>query len=538
MLFGDAARLRQILLNLLGNSVKFTEKGEIVVSVDKAADKKREIVLHFSIRDTGIGIPKEKQDMIFDAFSQADSSVERRRGGTGLGLTISRSLVDKMGGQIWAESDTETGSTFHFTIKFTKKNVAGQKQVVMQHPRPGSAQLADIRVLLIDDNDTNRIMLGRWLRQWGFQVTEAQDGPTGLAALKESENDLNSYSLVLLDRNMPVNDGFAVAVQIQNSMVIKPIILMMLDACTIGGDLSRCREMKIFNYVVKPIGKRKLYESIMFALGFITNLEKPKYPAETSGDNGAKLKILVAEDNATSQLIARKMLEQKGHTVCIVENGALACDKVAQSDFDLVLMDVEMPALNGLDAARAIRAGEKKSGRRIPIVAMTAYATKEDKEKCLASGMDDYLVKPVKARDLYAMIDKLLTEEKKVAVNKGVEGKPLKGDAVDLKMALESVGGDKELLWEALNLFMEQDYPQQLIQLKEGLDSMDAPKIKAAAHSIKGNARTFGGVILGDIALQIEEKGRQCDLKEVPGLVNRLELEFERFRDFYSLSKI
>jgi PAS domain S-box-containing protein len=299
VLWGDPTCLRQILLNLLGNSVKFTEKGEIVISISKENEENEEVVLHFSVKDTGIGIPKEKQALIFDAFSQADSSVERRRGGTGLGLAISRSLVEKMGGRIWVEGDLGIGSTFHFTIKFAKKTHIGRKQAVTEHP------------------------------------------PT-------------------------------------------------------------C-------------------------------------------NNSPKLNILVAEDNATSQLIAKKMLERSGHVVSIAENGAQACEKVADADFDIVLMDVEMPLMNGLEATRVIRDKEKTSSRHIPIVAMTAYATKEDKEKCLSAGMNDFLVKPVKSKDLYALIDKLLSEGRKVVGNGSEEKKPVETKTVDLEAALEAVGGDKEI---------------------------------------------------------------------------------------------
>jgi PAS domain S-box-containing protein len=395
VLWGDPTHLRQILLNLLSNSVKFTEKGEILISINKEIDENDKVVLHFSVKDTGIGIPKEKQDLIFDAFSQADSSVERRRGGTGLGLTISRSLVEKMGGRIWVEGDVGIGSTFHFTIKFAKKTRTEQKQVVIEHP-----------------------------------------------------------------------------------------------------------------------------------------------PTKISSTDSPKLNILVAEDNSTSQLIAKKMLEKKGHVVSIVGNGAQACEKIADSHFDIVFMDVEMPIMNGLEATKVIRGKEKKSGRDIPIVAMTAYATKEDKEKCLVAGMNDYLVKPVKSKDLYALIDKLLPDGRIVAENGDEEKKPAENKTVDLEIALQAVGGDKELLLEALSIFIEQDYPEQLKQLKEGVESLNAQKIKAAAHSIKGNARTFGGMILGDIAQHIEEKGRIGNLEGTIGLIDNLEAEFKQFTEFFSLSEI
>ncbi|MGA2157634.1 MAG: PAS domain S-box protein [Dehalococcoidia bacterium] len=387
ILWGDPTHLRQILVNLLSNSVKFTEKGKILISVEKEIDENEGVVLHFCVKDTGIGIPKEKRDSIFDAFSQADSSVERRRGGTGLGLTISRSLVEKMGGRIWVESDVGNGSTFHFTIKFAKKIHTGQRQVVIEHP--------------------------------------------------------------------------------------------------------------------------------------------------SATTDSRKLNILVAEDNSTSQLIAKKMLEKGGHVVTIAGNGAQACEKVANADFDVVFMDVEMPLMNGLKATKIIRGKEKKSGRHIPIVAMTAYATKEDKEKCLAAGMNDYLVKPVKSKDLYALIDKLFLEERKDTGNRDEEEKLVQSKTVDLEIALQTVGGDKGLLREALSIFIEQDYPEQLKRLKEGVESLDALKIKAAAHSIKGNARTFGGMVLGDISQYIEEKGRTGDLEGTPGLIDNLEAEFKQFTEFF-----
>jgi len=536
---GDATRLRQILLNLLGNSVKFTEKGEILVSIDKENDENSEVVLHFSVKDTGIGISKEKQGLIFDAFSQVDSSIERRRGGTGLGLTISRSLVEKMGGQIWVEGDVGMGSTFHFTVQFATKTESGQQQAAMEHlPAAKHAELANTSALLIDDNESNRLLLGRWLREWGLQVTEAPDGQTGLKLIKEGAEGLNCFNLVLLDRNMPVNDGFTVAEQIRGTAANKPVILMMLETSSIGRDLDSCREMEISNYVVKPIYKRKLFRCILSSLGIDSSSEQENSSAGTSGADSPQLNILVAEDNATSQLIAKKMLEKKGHVVSIADNGVQACEKIADSHFDMVFMDVEMPIMNGLEATRVIRGREKQSGRHIPIVAMTAYATKEDKQKCLVAGVDDFLVKPAKSKDIYAMIDKLVREGSKVSGNGGKGKMPSDGEAVNMETALEAVGGDRELLREALGIFIEQDYPKQLKLLKEGVKSLDAPKIKAAAHSIKGNVRTFGGMMLGDLAQRIEEKGRNGDLESVAGLVDNLEAGFKQFADFFSSAEI
>ncbi|MDD5397512.1 MAG: PAS domain S-box protein [Dehalococcoidia bacterium] len=536
---GDATRLRQILLNLLGNSVKFTERGEILISIDKDFDENGEVVLHFSVKDTGIGISKEKQALIFDAFSQVDGSMERRRGGTGLGLTISRSLVEKMGGNIWVEGDIGIGSTFHFTAKFAAKNGTGQQQAAMEHlPAAKHTELANTRALLIDDNESNRLLLGRWLREWGLQVTEAPDGQSGLRLLKKNGDSLNCFDLILLDKNMPENDGFAVAEQIQCTAANKPVILMMLETSSIGRDLDCCKEMEISNYVVKPIYRRKLFKCILSSLGINSSSEQENSSAETSGVDSPQLSILVAEDNATSQLIAKKMLEKRGHVVSIAGNGVQACEKIADSHFDMVFMDVEMPVMNGLEATKVIRGREKQSGRHIPIVAMTAYATKEDKQKCLVAGVDDFLVKPANSKDIYAMIDKLLREEGKVNGSGGEAKKPVDGDTVDLEIALDAVGGDRELLREALGIFMEQDYPEQLQLLKEGVEFGDAQKVKAAAHSIKGNARTFGGMKLGDLAQRIEEKGRNGDLEGVKILVDHLEVGYKQFTDFFSSSEI
>jgi two-component system sensor histidine kinase/response regulator len=520
-LVGDEGRLRQVLVNLIGNANKFTEHGEIALSVEPVAVTDKEVELHFSVRDTGIGIPTDKQDIIFEPFQQADGSINRQYGGTGLGLTISQRLITSIGGRIWVESVPGKGSTFHFTGKFARQSAAKRGSKRPEIPEV----LRRMPVLLVDDNESSRQVLRGLLGGWGVEVTEAESGPAALGELEKSRMASRSFRLAFIDKNMPEMSGFELAKKILDNPAITTVIVMMLPPDSVSNDFHRCQELGIANYTVKPIRESRLYEAILKALGMA-----PESRGESGGAipaaSGLHLRVLVAEDNVTSQLIARKMLEKMGHTVEIAANGLEATRLVEQNSYDLILMDAEMPIMNGLEATRYIRRQEKGSGRHIPIVAMTAYAMKEDQEKCLEVGMDGYLPKPAKPDDINSVINKLFGNKAKTAV-----------PAVDMDAAMKVFGGDSELMKEAAGIFLGEDYPEQIAIIKEGISRQDAPTVKAAAHSVKGAVRSLGGLVLGDLALRLEEAGRDGDLTKAKTLVDEMEIEVKRFSDFFQEKK-
>jgi len=393
-IIGDPMRLRQILVNLIGNAIKFTEKGQVVVDVKTEERKGNRAILRFCVSDTGIGIPREKQAKIFESFTQADGSTTRKYGGTGLGLTISKQLVEKMGGRIWVESEIGKGSNFYFTISCSVVEKM-EKRVVP----PG---IRNLRVLIVDDNATNRLILREMVSGWDFSPTEAEDG---LSALKQLEN--NFYQLILLDKSMPGMDGFEVARRIKQMPKYADVPIIVLSSAEEKGDRKRAKELGISDVLIKPVRRSKLYNSIVAALA---KKEKTKVP-ETKVESvfkGRPLKVLLAEDNPINQKLAVRILEKQGWKVTVANNGREAVEWVRKNGFDFVLMDIQMPEMDGLEATKEIREREKTTGKHIPIVALTAHAFREDEEKCLSAGMDGYVTKPIKIQELFKTIEDIL----------------------------------------------------------------------------------------------------------------------------------
>jgi signal transduction histidine kinase/CheY-like chemotaxis protein len=401
-LLGDPGRLRQILLNLLGNSLKFTEKGEINLAVQKESEDDAATTLHFSVQDTGIGIPASKQARIFDAFTQADGSTTRRFGGTGLGLTISRQLVQMMGGRIWVKSTPGQGSTFHFTAKFGVSTAAGS-------PMPmEKAQLKDMRALVVDDNLTNRRILERLLTGWGMKPTLAGDGSEALRILVQASEANQPFRLILTDAGMPEMDGFKLAEIIRMHPRLSRTTIMMLTSGGQRGDAARCRELGLEGYLTKPVSQPELLEAILRAACSKRPEAKPALVTRHSlREEGRPLRILLVEDNAVNQLLAARLLEKQGHIVATAANGQQALTRLENESFDLVFMDVQMPEMDGFDTTAVIRKQEEPTGKHLPIIAMTAHAMEGDRERCLAAGMDGYIAKPIRAQDLIDAIDSL-----------------------------------------------------------------------------------------------------------------------------------
>jgi CheY-like chemotaxis protein len=388
LVVGDSVRLRQVLVNLTGNAVKFTENGEVVVNVRLESQNETESKVHFTVRDTGIGVPLETQERLFLPFEQADSSTTRQYGGTGLGLAISKRIIELMGGKIWIESTPGVGSRFHFTARLGLAGTPKQPSILC------SPDLRGMRVLIIDDNATNRRILEATVGRWQMDPQVAESGPAGLAKLESAAACGQPFSLVLLDEQMPGMDGLQVIEQIRSIAPLHGVTIMMLTSADQHLSALRCRELGVETYLIKPIKPTELLAMIGRALGTSRPSTAPRVPF-IRHNAGRSLSILVAEDNVVNQRVVLAMLERMGHRSTLAVDGIEAVNKSSQASFDLILMDVQMPGIDGFEAARRIRSQETATSNRTPILAMTACAMTGDRERCLEAGMDGYVSKPV-----------------------------------------------------------------------------------------------------------------------------------------------
>jgi PAS domain S-box-containing protein len=406
---GDPGRLRQIIVNLIGNAIKFTENGEVVVHVNQESQTPDDIRLHFVVADTGIGIPTEKQKLIFDAFTQVDGSTTRKYEGTGLGLAISSQLVEMMDGKIWVESEWGKGSKFHFTIKLGRQKNSPAKPVLAD-----VKNLHDLPVLIVDDNRTNRQILDELLIRWGMKPEQAENGRIALEKMISAKDAGQKFPLILLDANMPEMDGFTVAQRIKSDPRLAHATVMMISSAGRRGDGARCEELGISAYLTKPINQSELLQAILMTLG-MSSLPEDQNRLITRHllrESRKHLRILLVEDNPVNQKLAVRILEKWGHGVTVANNGKEAVDLVEKETFDLVLMDVQMPVMGGFEATAAIREREKITGRHLPIIAMTAHAMKGDCERTIEAGMDNYVSKPIKREVLFDVIEAVGAAEK------------------------------------------------------------------------------------------------------------------------------
>jgi two-component system, sensor histidine kinase and response regulator len=397
---GDPVRVGQILTNLVGNAIKFTETGEVALyaTLDGTTLDGR-IQLRFDVRDTGIGIPENKQKIIFEAFAQADGSTTRRFGGTGLGLTISMRLVKMMNGNIWVDSAPGHGCCFHFTACF---DPAGE----LEQPNPDGESLVCMPALVVD-NSTNRRILTELLWLWQMKPASAASGMEALAMLRKAAERGEPFSLVLTDSHMPEMDGFDLAARIKNSPHLTEAVVMMLTSGEQSGDIKRCRELGIAAYLTKPVRRAELRAAIVRVVtGGPVPVATPTLVRDAAVPTGAEIRILLAEDNLVNQRVAVRILEKQGYRVVVASNGVEALKAIEEQEFDLVLMDVQMPEMGGFEATANIRQNEHSGGPHIPIIAMTAHAMTGDRERCLAAGMDDYISKPARASTLIEMVEK------------------------------------------------------------------------------------------------------------------------------------
>ncbi len=517
-LLGDPGRLRQILVNLVGNAIKFTQQGEVLVTIERLSQDTGGVELHFKVKDSGIGIPTEKQGLLFKAFSQADSSTTRKYGGTGLGLAISARLVELMAGKIWLESREGKGSTFHFTARFAAPEVK---------PQPASpalqAELQGLSVLVVDDNETNRRILCTITRGWGMRPCPAENAATALAALESAQQKGDPFRLVLIDANMPVIDGFELAEKIQTRNArhgTAQATVLMLTSGGHPGEANRCRQLGISAYLLKPVLRANLMSAILMALSQRQGKKSPA-PAlvtrHTLRESARKLRILVAEDNAVNQAVIIRVLQKMGHTTVLAQTGKEALAFALAERFDLVFMDVQMPEMDGLAATAAIRENENKSRTHLPIFAMTAHAMTGDRERCLAAGVDGYIAKPVRFSD----IEEALAGVAKASETPANLPEPASWNKLE---ALNRIGGDEELLQEVCQIFLEES-PKLLEKLRQAVAAEDAEQVVRAAHSLKGESSYLVAGRASQAARQLEEMGRNRDLSRAREALATLERE-------------
>jgi two-component system, sensor histidine kinase and response regulator len=534
-LVGDTGRIGQILVNLVGNAIKFTERGEVAVRVDAEAVTAQTVTLRVSVQDTGIGIAAEKSRLIFDAFAQADASTTRRFGGTGLGLAICRRLVERMGGRIWLDSELGRGSTFHFTLVLERAPAPVPRRVAAP-----SHSLQGLPVLAADDNATNRRLLEAMLSSWGVAPTIVENGRAALTALERARAEGRKFQLVLLDARMPDLDGFAVAERIRREPALAGVTMMLLTSDVMSGDLARCRTLGVARHLVKPFTPSELLNAILLALGQSIEMASPAAaPREAAG---RRLHVLVAEDNAVNQRVIVRLLEKMGHIPIVAYNGQEALDAYESRPFDVVLMDVQMPVMDGLTATRMIRESEARhpGRRRLPIMALTAYAMRGDRERCLAAGMDEYLTKPVKPEELSAALNRLVeavasTEaaaRSEAASARSEATAVVTGDAApeagfDFTAALNYVGGDRALLDELLGIFVE-DAPVRMETIRRAIAGREAAELTREAHTIKGALKVIGATTAAGLAQGLEALGRDGNMGEADKLAVALEREMDR----------
>ena len=525
---GDPTRLRQLIVNLVGNAIKFTEQGNIVVKVDLENQMGDSLLLHVRVADTGIGIPQEKQKLIFESFAQADGSTTRKFGGSGLGLPISRRIVELMGGRMWVESKEGCGSVFHFHIALRCATPLNAES------RPPERQgLQGLDVLVVDDNTINRNILGEMLTNWRMKPTLSGDGVSALIEMDAARKAGRMFPIVLLDAQMPGLDGFATAQKIQENPALVGSVILMLTSKSHPTSAARCRALGIDIFLSKPIGQSELLDAILHVLGApvieARSVDSPMSAIETLAERS--LNILLVEDNHVNQKLAIRLLEKGGHKFVLANNGreALnALDMAGLPGFDVTLMDIQMPEMDGMEATAAIRQDEKSSGRHLPIIAMTANAMSGDRERYLIGGMDGYISKLVNPQNLFREIQRCLngTGRKTTMVESSLEQGQVLGQVLDRADLLERLEGDQVLLVELLQVF-QGEMPRLLEEMQNAMQKSDMAGLERSAHSMKGAAGNLSATRTAGAASQLEQDAKSGDIELAKNSLMRLESEIE-----------
>jgi two-component system sensor histidine kinase/response regulator len=508
MVRGDPTRLRQVLTNLIGNAIKFTESGEIVVTVETASIRDARTVLRFTVRDTGIGIPEDKLESIFEEFGQADESTTRKYGGTGLGLTIARRLVRLMEGDVTVTSAVGQGTEFAFTVALQTDATATPRPTIA-----GATPLTERRVLVVDDSAANRRIVRGMLGAAGLQVGEAVDGEAGLDALQRARRSGTPYDLAILDAQMPGLDGFALGAAIRALPEIADTRLLMLTSSGERGDGQRCRELGINGYLTKPASRTDLLEAVSVVLGMGAVAAPTVVTQHSIAESRRRLQILLAEDNVVNQEVAATMLRKRGHDVDVAGDGRAAVEAAARKRYDVILMDIQMPEMDGFQATGRIRA--TPAGRDLPIIALTAHALSGEREKCLAQGMSDYLTKPFKAHDLFAIVEGRAHAPAATPPPPPTDHDP----PVDLDTFRREMreAGVEEAVDAILDTFV-QSADERIAALTAALASGEAEAIKRAAHAFKSSAGTIGAKRLAALLQELEATAEGGDVAQARAL--------------------
>ncbi|MBL8491719.1 MAG: response regulator, partial [Rhodocyclaceae bacterium] len=528
---GDPGRLRQVLLNLVGNAIKFTERGEVEVRATLEGRDDNRIVVRLGVRDTGIGIPPAKHAQIFEAFAQADASTTRRFGGTGLGLAICRRIVEMMGGRLRLESEEGKGSTFQFTVALRASAFADG------HSPPEASRLHGRKVLIIDDSRANARQLGLQMQAYGMKPSLAFSADDGVRRVTESRASGEDFDVVVVDADMPGTDGLSTPRRLIADGFDRRRIAVMTTTPRQRADALACEEIGIATRLLKPCLGRDLLEAFTLQAAEAVELapfEVERTLAEAERQGAGRLKILLAEDNPVNQLLAVRILEKAGHAVTVANNGREAVERFEKERFDAILMDVQMPVLGGFEATQAIRAREQRRSfvmsdawRSTPIVALTAHAMEGDRDRCLAAGMDDYLTKPLRSAELLAVLERVCADESAPDYD-GSRGTDATGsDVADLGQTRQMLEGDEGALVALINAFIA-DADGQLRDLNAALVNKDAKELQRIAHTLKGSSSVFHALPATDAAVRVELAARRGDLQGATRDVRDLILEIER----------
>jgi two-component system sensor histidine kinase/response regulator len=522
---GDPNRLRQVLINLVGNAIKFTESGEVVLQAKLRGQTKQDYEIDFAVIDTGIGIPENRKQAIFAPFSQADGSTTRRFGGTGLGLTISSQLVTLMGGHIEVDSKIGLGSTFRFSSRFARS-----QGLLAQVARVNTANLRGTSVLIVDDNSTNRRILADMLQHWEALPSAVEGGEAALAEMARAAAVGEPYTLVLVDAVMPEMDGFTLVERIQREESYAPPTIMMLTSLDRQGDANRCRMLGMAAYLVKPIKAEDLYQAIIGCLDAKPAAETAaKTPAAVrqqpeAANSSSTLRVLLAEDNPINQRVALYLLQKQNYTTTVVSNGREALQAFEREPFDLVLMDIQMPEMDGFEATRSIRAAESVSGGHLPIIAMTAHAMKGDRERCLAAGMDDYVTKPIQAPELLRAIQNAIGQpDPKNEAAKSVL--PTK-NFINRKAVLAGIDGDVVLLQEIVRMFLEYA-PRRHDEIRQAIECGDFAALRRTTHAFKGVIGYLDSGPVSNAINQLDQLAVRADATGLPAALSEFERHLE-----------
>jgi CheY-like chemotaxis protein/HPt (histidine-containing phosphotransfer) domain-containing protein len=569
---GDPARLRQVLVNLAGNAIKFTHQGEVIIRAEPVEETEARATITFSVQDTGIGIPKERIAAVFDRFTQADGSTTRKYGGTGLGLTISKQLVEAMGGKIGVESESGVGSTFWFTITLEKQAPGTMAKEESSSSAGLALEIRNLRVLGIDDNATNRKVLTKMVEGFGCRIDTAPSGAKGLEMLRNAHREGDPFHIILLDMQMPGMDGEQTAREIKNDPVAREAQIIILTSMGQRGDAARLEALGCAAYLLKPVKQQMLYDTLLAVIARAGS-EQPRLVTRhlIAEHKRQGLRILLAEDNPINQKLAVILLQKAGFSVDAVENGQHALEKVQNEHYNAVLMDVQMPEMDGFEATRRIRQWEAGQERHIPIIAMTAHALKGDRELCLDAGMDDYVTKPLEPKVLFNALDRwtqsvnspiaekttndvqdysgtagTFAAEANLAFEDGLFGEPAspilsekKAEAaappappsdelpMNLSTALPRFFNDRVFFLEMCQDLVAH-MPERMREINHALQTKNANDLFRHAHNLKGVSANFSAEPVTRVAAQIEALGKSEDITNAASLVKQLEEEVER----------